>query len=84
MTQLSGVTQTCRTNRTGVANFSYLFELPLMFNLEVLQSEKGLYLIVIIMLGTMDFCIKLMGWGGREEIRNLNIDTIMHMNISSR
>ncbi|KAJ9589611.1 hypothetical protein L9F63_017196, partial [Diploptera punctata] len=39
MTQLSGVTQTCRTHKTGIANFSYLFELPLTFNLEVLQSE---------------------------------------------
>ena len=39
--QLSGVTQTCSAWRTGVANFSYLFELQLSFNLEVLQSETG-------------------------------------------
>jgi len=39
--QLSGITQTCSAWRTGVANFSYLFELQLSFNLEVLQSETG-------------------------------------------
>lgn len=42
--QLSGVTQTCRTRQTGIANFSYLFELQLSFNLEVLQSETDVLL----------------------------------------
>ncbi|PSN49376.1 Meckel syndrome type 1 protein [Blattella germanica] len=37
--QLAGITQTCNTRRTGIANFSYVFELQLTFNLEVLQSE---------------------------------------------
>jgi hypothetical protein len=39
--QLSGVTQTCRAQQTGTANFCYLFDLQLSFDLEVLQSETG-------------------------------------------
>jgi hypothetical protein len=39
--QLSGVTQTCKVQETGIANFCYLFDLQLSFDLEVLQSETG-------------------------------------------
>ncbi|XP_021913659.1 Meckel syndrome type 1 protein-like isoform X2 [Zootermopsis nevadensis] len=42
--QLSGFTQTCSTQRTGIANFSYLFELQLSLNLEVLQGETEILL----------------------------------------
>ncbi|XP_069683999.1 tectonic-like complex member MKS1 [Periplaneta americana] len=42
--QLSGVTQTCHSRSTGIANFSYLVELTLTFNLEVLQSDRDVLL----------------------------------------